>query len=256
MNNSVRFSCVALKGTGKKGILPKDADGYYTMPIGGLNTFNSMGDYYPYEGAKELFTGSSALMRRIKTGTLKGEYGHPRPPAGFNPKSEQDNAAFARRVMTIEEKNTCVHFSEVWLDFDNMKDASGKPIIGIMAKLKPAGPYGPALEESLQNPKEEVCFSIRAFTEDVPMRGMKLRTLKEIVVWDFVTEPGINNARKYHAPSLESFEEQVFTKEVIVQSMSSEVEGIAMESTRDMGRSLIHSLGWDFKDNMPSFLKW
>ena len=160
MKYNVNFACTTLAGTNKQGILPPDQDGYYTMPVGGLNMFNSAGEFYNYEAAKELFTGSSAFMRRVKTGCLKGETGHPKRLPN------QSKDSFAQRVMTIDEKNVCVHFSEIWLDLNSVKDANGKSIVAIMAKLTPSGPNGPSLEKSLNNKKEEVCFSIRAFTED------------------------------------------------------------------------------------------
>jgi Peptidase S80 family len=251
MNNTVRFSATALVGTGKQGILPKDADGYYTMPVGGLNVYNSMGEYYPYEEAKDLFTGSSSLMRRIKSGCLKGEYGHPKKQPG------QSDESFVQRVLTIDEKSTCVHFSDIWLDFNRVKDTSGQPVITIMAKLTPSGPLGPALQKSLDNPKEDVCFSIRAFTEDHYRFGVKNRCLREIVIWDFVTEPGLDGARKYRAPALENYDDQIFTKAQVVSAMGECTEGVAMESTRQAGRSLVQSLGWDFDPkSMPRFLKW
>ena len=33
---AVRFECTSLRGTNKKGLLPKDENGYRWMPIGGL----------------------------------------------------------------------------------------------------------------------------------------------------------------------------------------------------------------------------
>lgn len=251
---SVRFVCTALAGTGKAGRLPKDADGYYTMPVGGLNVFNSMGEFYTYEGAKELFTGSGALMRRVKSGCLKGEYGHPKPKAPI--RTEEDMETFARRVMDIDPLNVCAHFAEIWLDFDNVKDERGQSIIAIMAKVAPSGPQGPALAASFENAKEEVCFSIRAFTQDDYVRGVKQRCLREIITWDHVVEPGLAMARKYRSPTLESYREQTFTKDQIVASMK-DVEGVAMESTRVTGRSLIKACGWDLDPSKtPNYLKW
>lgn len=272
---SVRFSCTALAGTGKTGRLPRDADGYYTMPLGGLNVFNSLGEYYTYEGAKELFTSSGALMRRIKTGTLKGEYGHPKPAGPI--RTQADMEAFAARVMQVREPTTCVHFSDVWLDFDNVKNAQGQKVIAIMGSLTPSGPMGPALEKSLDNPKEEVCFSVRAFTEDKIVRGIKQRELREIVTWDFVTEPGLDVARKYRSPALEAFngkkaapvdrqraslsaaletyEDVTFNKEAIMSTIVG-VDGLAMESNA-MGLNLIRTLGWDIDPaQVPKYLNW
>lgn len=178
--NNVNFTCTTLQGSNKKGILPRDSDGYYTLPVGALNVFNSAGEFYTYESSKELFTSSSAFMRRVKTGCLKGECGHPKPLPN------QSMESFAQRVLSIDEKNVCAHFSEIWLDFDSVKDATGKSVIAIMAKVAPAGPVGPALQKSFDNPKEEVCFSIRAFTEDRKIGGVKQRTLREIVTFDNV----------------------------------------------------------------------
>ena len=57
MLNSVRFECTTL-GT-RSGVLKPDKDGYYIMPVGGLNVFNSAGQYYAYDKAKALFEESS-----------------------------------------------------------------------------------------------------------------------------------------------------------------------------------------------------
>lgn len=251
MIDTVRFSCTALAGTGKKGILPRDADGYYTMPVGALNTFNSAGDYYPYEEAKELFTSSAPLMRRIKSGCLKGEYGHP------TPLPNQSMESFARRVMQVDEQKTCVHFSDLWLDFDSIKDDMGKPVIAVMARLTPSGPFGPALQKSLDNPKEDVCFSIRSFTEDTRVNGVRHRNLREVVTYDAVTEPGINMARKYRAPALENFNEMTFTKADIESVAALATNDFALESSVVTGRSLIRAMGWDFDPKAkPNYFKW
>jgi hypothetical protein len=249
--NNVVFTNTALKNTGKQGVLPKDSDGYYTMPVGGLNTWNSSGSWYSHEGAKDLFKSSSSFMRRVSSGCLKGEYGHPKMMPG------QSMDDFANRVMQIDEKNVCAHFESIWLDFDKVKDDLGRPVVAIMAKVAPCGPMGPALAKSFENPKEDVCFSIRAFTEDVRINGVQHRNLKEIVVWDFVNEPGINVARKYKAPALESYGEMSFTKADIVASIPKSVSGMAMESAQAPGLRLLRALGWEFDDKAaPSYLKW
>ena len=247
----VLFSCTTLAGTGKKGKLTKDENGYYTMPIGGLNVFNSIGDFYTYEDAKQLFDSSSTFMRRVKTGALKGEYGHPKPVKG------QSYEEFAERVLTIEEKNICTHFAEVWLDFDNVKDANGKPVIAIMAKLAPSGPMGDAIARSLENPNEDVCYSIRSFTRDSFIRGIKHRAIAEIVTWDYVNEPGINFARKYKSPALENLHEQAFSRGELLRAIKSMDRGIGMESAKMTGVSLFKSLGWSFNEReVPNYFKW
>ncbi len=247
----VLFSCATLAGTGKKGVLKKDDNGYYTLPIGGLNVFNSVGDFYTYEQAKDLFSASSVFMRRVKTGALKGEYGHPKPQPG------QSYESFAERVLTIEEKNICTHFSEIWLDFDNVRDKDGKKVIAIMAKLAPSGPMGDAISRSLENPNEDVCYSIRSFTKDTYIAGVKHRALAEIVTWDYVNEPGINFARKYNSPALESLQEHSFSRKDLVRAIKHMDGGIGMESAKMTGQSLFKSLGWSFNDSdVPNYMKW
>lgn len=247
----VLFSCSTLAGTGKKGVLSKDENGYYTMPIGGLNVFNSIGDFYTYEDAKDLFNSSSIFMRRVKSGALKGEYGHPKQVAG------QTYEQFAERVLTIEEKNICAHFSEIWLDFDNVRDKDGKKVIAIMAKVAPSGPMGEALARSMENKNEDVCFSIRSFTRDTYVGGVKHRALAEIVTWDYVNEPGINFARKYASPALESLAEQSFTRKELLRAIKQMDQGFGMESAKMTGVSLFKSLGWTFNENeVPSYMKW
>ncbi len=249
MNNTIGFSCAALNGTGKQGRLPKDSDGYYTLPVGALNSWNSAGDYYPYEAAKELFTESSSFMRRVSTGCLKSELGHPKPLP------QQSMESFANRVMAIEETRVCGHFSQIWLDFNAVKDETGRPVIAIMAKVAPSGPFALSLEKSLENIKEDVCFSIRAFTEDVPVAGIKHRMLRQVVTFDNVVEPGISVARKYRSPTLESYSDKVFTKEDIIKASIPTGDGISMESTKQLNNDLLSILGWNQLDK-PNFIKW
>lgn len=249
--SNINFSCNILSGLKKQGVLKPDKDGYYTLPVGGLNVFNSNGSYYTYEGAKELFNNSSSFMRKVKNGCLKGETGHPSRLPG------QSLDSFAARVMQIDEKNVCVHFSEIWLDFDNVVDADGKKVIAIMAKLIPSGPNGPALQKSLDNPKEEVCFSIRAFTEDHYLGGIKQRILREIVSFDHVGEPGISFAKKYYSPVLESKQEVSLSRENILHAINGSIDGVGMESVRACGEDLFKRCGWSLtKSNAPSWFNW
>ena len=220
---NVQFTSTALKG-GKKGIITPDENGYYTMIIGGLNVFNSAGEYYTLNKAKELFETSSLFMRRVKAGVLKAELGHPRREPG------QSDDEYINRILDIRETNICAHFSEIWLDFNNVKDNQGKTVVAIMAKVKPSGPHAKVLQDSLDNPKEDTCFSIRAFTEDSMVGGIKNRALTSIVTFDFVLESGIHFARKYYNPGLESIAEQSFSTDGLKQLLKTTKNTAAMES--------------------------
>lgn len=248
----IKFGSTALNGTNKAGTLKPDADGYYEMIVGGLNIFNSAGQYYCLEGAKDLFMESSQFQRRIKRGALKGEVSHPKQEKGM---SFDD---YVGRILEIRESNVCVHFSEIWLDFNKVKDNNGKAVVAIMAKLIPSGPHGPMLQKSLDNPKENVCFSIRSFTRDFYDRGVQIRELKNIVTFDFVLECGISIANKYQAPSLEGLSDNIITKQQLQRICKDPVVmGVGTESANLVSNEVLDSLGWSFSAGTKvAFTKW
>ena len=221
------------------------------MPVGGLNILNSAGQWYDYEGAKALFEGSSQLMRRVKRGALRGEVGHPQPLPG------QSEDEYVMRILTIDEKNVCAHFAELFLNFNDFKGDDGKPLIAIMAKVAPSGPFGPMLKQAFDNPKENVCFSIRAFTSDNYVKGRYTRILKNVVTFDYVNEPGIHIAEKFKSPALESMVEKVITKRQVERAVLSNSAGIAKESMLLSTEELFTSLGWSVSGkDKPLFSKW
>lgn len=250
--SSVKFTCTSLVGTEKKGVLTPDANGYYTLPIGGLNVINSAGEYYDYQGAKALFEQSSTFMRRVKRGALRAENGHPKFQSGM---TEDDYIA---RILTIDEDNVCGHFSEINLDFDNFKESNGSKIIGIVGKVAPSGKLSYILEKALNNPKENVCFSIRAFTEDSRgLNNLRTRTLRTIVTFDYVNEPGIHIAEKFKSPALESLTDRVVTRRTLERATVRNPNGIATESMALSAEELFQSLGWSVsKQDRPIFEKW
>jgi hypothetical protein len=230
------YGCTALVGVNKKGILRPSDDGYYTLVIGALNAFNSSGAYYPLETGKALFEASGSLMRRIRTGCCKGEMGHPKPSPGMQQRD------FIQRVLTIEETRVCCHYRKIWLEENGYRDASGKPIVAILGELTPSGPFGPALKASLDNPNENVCFSIRSLTQDhVSPAGYLQKDLKNIVTFDYVTEPGLSGSVKWNSPALEALQERMIMAEHI-QPKSSDSEGVALESSEFT--ELRDLLGW------------
>jgi hypothetical protein len=236
----------------KVGDLKPDADGYYTMVVGALNMFNSAGEFYQAEEAKDLFEGSSQLMRRVKRGALRGEYGHPKPMPGQSEKS------FAARCLAIDEDRAACHHRELWLDFDNVKDKSGKTVIAIMSKVYPSGPFGPALEKSLQNKHENVCFSIRAFTDDRMVGGINHRILRNIVTFDYVNEPGMGVAEKYFSPALEGLSDMIVTRTMLEDGLKeNQLQGLATESAILTANELFQSMRWNVDPGaVPAWAKW
>lgn len=248
------YQCTALVGSNKRGVLEPDADGYYTLVVGGLNAFNSVGAYYPLAPAAKLFEESSSFMRRIRDGNCKGETGHPKPLPG------QSNRDYIGRILQIEETRVCAHFRKIWLQHEGIKDKNGRPIVGIMAEVKPSGPLGPALKASLENPDEEVCFSIRSLTNDIMTpAGHIQKNIRQIVTFDLVTEPGLSGSTKYNSPSLESFDELgIKARHLDELAEHNRVAGVSMENYAVDLRQLKGDLGWGegTKTTPPTSLSW
>jgi len=240
----------------KEGIVKPDADGYYIGPIGGLQTYNSAGALYVFDEACRLFEDSSVFMRRVKNGNLKGEMGHPKRQPGMTDDDYMD------RYMTVEETNIAVHFSEVWLDKDFGKknpQYNNPDIVGIMAKYKPAGPMGASLRESLENHKENVCFSIRSLTRDSFVRGRHIKVLDTILSFDVVTEPGISHATKWDSPSMEH--EVPVSKAEINRIMNRRrLAGMSVESDDCLPRQVLLSMesisSAKLQRQTPAFARW
>lgn len=245
MLNNVTFTCTRLFGTNKVGDLKKNERGYYPMVIGALNMFNSAGMYYRADAAKQFFEESSSFMRRVKRGALRGEYGHPRREAGMSMQS------YYARLLSIHEDKVCCHFASVALDFENYKDDQGRPIVAIVAEVCPNGPLGHVLEKQLTNPQENVCFSIRSFTDDRMERGVINRYIKTIVTFDYVNEPGMAIAEKFNSPSLESLEDVNITRGQVeaVAKQLNESNGIGNESVQLNAHELMNALGWELPRN-------
>lgn len=194
----IHFGCTALKGTNKGGVLKPDQNGYFTVVLGGFDTPNMAGAIYPLSVASAHFKEGSGFMRRLRAGYARGEYGHPKRQPGSTMEE------FLNRLCIIEETRICMHIADVWID-PTFKDASGRTFTAVIGKIKPEGPYGQYLLESLLNPQCNVAFSIRTLCRDRYVGGRLFKDIVEMVGWDFVVEPGIQFANKYQAPGLESF---------------------------------------------------
>jgi len=230
-------------GTNKTGALKPDAQGYYRVVLGALNFYNSAGQYYPLNpDVEKLFEASSILMRRASTGTLRSEYGHPKFQPGMSKKD------FLYRIMDIHETNVCCHIHKIEIDKESVKDKQGNPIVTIIGWVKPSGPRGDVLRAQLEDPNENVCFSIRSITDDyLEPSGRILKVIREIYTWDYVNEPGISIANKWASPSLEHMTDISFTREHLVLARNMAMQSnVGMESDvySNLTRTM-ESLGWD-----------
>lgn len=252
--NSIRYNCTALLGTNKKGILKPDADGYYEITVGGFNVHNYGGKSWPLGDAAKLFAPGSALRRRLDGGVVRAELGHPR-------REGMNEIEFYQRLNEIHEEKVCGHFSELRLDYNSYKSKSGFPIVAVIGKIRPSGVFGKVLKDSLDNPKEETCFSIRAGVEDIGND----RFVHDIVTYDYVNEGGITIARKYYSMAVEDIhgvtlnaEDLIITPSMMNMACESACNRMGMESA-DHQRllELRDRLGWSKQENgiiVPSYL--
>lgn len=227
---SIKYACTALVGTNKAGIIKPDEHGYYKLVVGALNFTNSAGIYYDYEGSRNVFESSSSFMRRIKDGCLYAEEDHPQWAGNM---SLDDYVA---RIKRIEPKNICAHIREVEVVKENVGD-NGKPVWIIYAWVKPDRERGQYLKDALDNPKQNVCFSLRALVDDKLIGGTRIRAITDLITFDWVVEPGISLAKKYNAPGLESYHSQDQGEMIIpisaietVIARSRAANGLGMES--------------------------
>lgn len=249
--SQIFFSQTQLVGTNKLGILPKDKDGYYTQAIGALNIHNTSGHLYTAEPeVRRLFSDSASFfLKNIRGGTLRGEVDHPEWPANM-PEEE-----YAARMLEIRPTNTCVHWADIWLDDTLNKNDDGSAVWTIMAKFIPSGVHGAMLEKQLANGRENVCFSLRAFTMDRVILGKRHRRIVEPITFDYVNRPGIPVAEKWKSPALETHHELPVNKQMLDRAFARKSNGFGLENSAVSQAHLYQQLGYN-TSTTPSFFGW
>lgn len=251
----IKFTSEKLENVRGRSIKKVD-NGYFQVLIGGLNVYNSVGDYYTAQGVTRLFEESSLLMRRLKNGYLKGERGHPKQ-GGLS------NKDYINRLLEIDDGNVMCHYRSLWLDTELGKrnPKLGNPnLIGIYGEACGSGPHGEAFNRSMENPSENVAFSVRGFTNDQYVKGTNVRELINIITWDVVIEPGIGTSNKFDAISLEEFKyESLANKYFSLESLkevANSKSGISTES-KDIVTDVIQSFeASKYTPDKPAYLKW
>jgi hypothetical protein len=212
----ISLGCTLLQSTNKQGKLIADADGYYTVCLGALEFPNPIGLVYSKTSFEKMLQPESPFMRRLRGGLVYGEWGHPKQEVGMS--YEQ----WLRRLTVIEETRICMHITEVW-PADNVVQHNGRYILAIMAKIRPEGPYGPCLERILLNGKANVAFSVRSLTKDNYVRGVPTKHFDILVGWDYVVEPGLAPATKYHLAQTAGLESRVDDFDTAIALPNSEI---------------------------------
>lgn len=235
-NRVATYECIALKGTSKAGVLTPDESGYYTLPVGAINVRNQSGILYKAtEEVKAIFESpQSDFVRSIEGGNCKGEVEHPKLKPG------QSMRDYIARLSDIDLDNVCCTFRKIWLN--ELSDGS----IEIMAELKPTGPKGVYLKEALDNPDENVCFSIRSLVDPEHYRRTRERIITYVKGFDWVNEGGIKSACKYNSPALESLVSMTFTDLDLEAPVKVSLEDVCVATeTDDAISNLRRVLKWD-----------
>ena len=196
MDNNFRIVLNAAKyKPSNTSTIEKDAEGYYKVRLGAFNVFNSSGAFYTAKGIEDLINNpNSFFRRRIKKGYLLGEMDHPKFISGMS------MAEFMNRNAGYDMNNVAFHIKEVELqntdDKCNIAGNYGNVVI-VLGWIKPSGPKGEFLREALETKDRNVAFSVRSLSRDEVVNGIVIKHTTAILTWDWVTEPGINNANTF-----------------------------------------------------------
>lgn len=191
-NLTMRYNCVALAGVNRSADLEKSTDGYYRVLLGALNIFNSENIFYAFNESKHVFERSNVFMRKVLAGNLFGEEDHPPYVPGMS------DAEWMERNEWIETKNVALHIREVEL-IQTEEVCNGLPVVEIWGWIKPNRERGVFLQEALDNPHQNVCFSLRAIVREGTIRGVKTRRIDKLITFDWVIEDGLMICNKYSA---------------------------------------------------------
>lgn len=174
--------------------IEKDAQGWYKVNLGAINAFNEHGAFYLQDGVRELlYNPESRLAQKLENGYLIGEMEHPKIPPTLSKEEAFMFVSYPNRdrqshhIKSIEIVDTGV--------------APGKGFSGTILQLvgwvKPSGPFGKFLQESLDDPEINTAFSIRSLTKNGRVGATEVRKIQSIITFDWVTEPGIRTANKF-----------------------------------------------------------
>lgn len=175
--------------------IERDSEGFYKVRLGAFNVFNSSRAFYSGEGINELINDpNSFFFRRLKKGYLLGEMGHPVMTPGMT------MGQFMNRNAIIDPQNVACFIKSVEIEdtgqtVNNMGNYGNVLIVN--GWIKPSGPKGQYLQEALDTPDRNIAFSVRSLSKDEVINGVIVKKTKAILTWDWVFEPGINNANTF-----------------------------------------------------------
>ena len=245
--DKLKFSCSTLpviNGHALKSCTP-DENGCYEVIVGciGVPTRNNV-IYEPESVVEAMADVNSRFNICLRDGNLAGEYGHPRV------QSKDD----LERLLLIDEKLISHYFRKIWIGEKPIM-ISGQEAFPIRALVKPAGPYGKYLEESLRDPCINTAFSIRSICTPTsgPDSRYTYRSVQYLVTFDAVFAPGFEiTSKRYAVGGNESLEMDIAGSDLLNASRKNMVagcEGINMLTDADV-RKLKHEREYRIGDNL------
>lgn len=219
--------CEILSVNNKAGILKRNEQGHFCdIVFGALEFPNSGGSTYSLSSGEDLLRPGSLFHESLTTGMAKGEYWHPKREPGIT-----DEQWFQRVMYTAEETTSHVH-TQLWIDMIKPQGYH-KKVPAFIGDLSCAGPYGSTLEKDLLNAANNVAFSIRSITDDIPLpNGTYRKSILAANGFDHVSRPGIKIAQKYQSVSLEDASSKVSIDQMLALAESNMNDCISFESAQ------------------------
>lgn len=256
-NLSLHYNCVALAGVNKCAELKRDGDYYYVL-LAALNVFNSENIYYSYEASKHVFERSNVFMRKMLAGNLFGEEDHPPFEPGMT------EAQFMDRNEWIETKNVSHHIREIDVKVTD-QICNGNNVVEIWGWIKPDRERGQYLKQGLDNPHQNVCFSLRAIVRQGIIAGVKVRRIDNLITFDWVIEDGLKICNKYSSmvrgsqvaqESSKTYTDREITKQTL-ESIVYGRKGLSSIATESRRENIVNSAREMLKtiDSRPTFRK-
>lgn len=196
MSHFATYQAAALPSPGKKGLLKQLDNDYVEIIIGAVAAQGNGGWIYDEKTAIQYMQNNPEFLEMMRLRRMRSEWGHPVRQPGMS-----DQEWFAR-INTIYEPNWSSHIRKIHLSSNTLKDAGGRAVIAIIGEVTPCGPHASDFRRCLENPDEDVNYSIRSFASKNFATGRK--HIQKIVTFDSVWNPGIKEISKFNTPSLEA----------------------------------------------------
>lgn len=225
MANNVVFSIstqLEMEGRQLKAVKPDQNGVYKGIPLTviGCNSRNQVN--YEKESVLQCLTSmESRFAANVSTGDMEGEWGHPL--------LQGDKCL--DRLLYIDRTRVSHFFTKVY-----GKDV-GNGLIMIYGDVKPYGPYGKYLKDSLEDPVRNASFSLRSAAVVTGKKdGIVQKRMLSLVTFDAVDGPGFLKASKrFQDPdvateSLHGFKvSPTLDKEGSLEAMDLEIEATKEE---------------------------